>query len=182
MRSERGFTLVEIMIVLAIIAIGTTLAFANLQRWNRHNRFVGFQREVFSELQEARTRAVSMGRQYILDIDIDTGTATLLQGDAAGAASNDFTPARATVAAPFDASITDVRYTLGATTATASGSHFFLLFNPAGDVYRRSSAAPGGVVTELDDAAVHLSSGAGETATIQLFCWTGKARLSNGTI
>ncbi|MGZ8449725.1 MAG: pilus assembly FimT family protein, partial [Candidatus Deferrimicrobiaceae bacterium] len=63
MRTEKGFTLVEILIVVAIITIAATLAMTNLSSWNRHNNFVGFQREVFSEIQEARTRAIAMRRQ-----------------------------------------------------------------------------------------------------------------------
>lgn len=177
MRSESGFTLVEIMIVLAIVAIGTTLAFTNLNSWNRHNQFVGFQRQVFSELHEARTRATSMHRQYRIAVDLDAETVTLERGDA-GSGSTAWTVDRAVVSAPFEAQITDIVTALGAASTTVTGSTLYLMFNPAGDVYRWS----GGAVTPLDNAAIHLSGGVGETATIQLFCWTGKARLSNGTI
>ncbi len=37
MRSKKGFTLVEIMIVLAILGIGTLIAVSNIIDWITHN-------------------------------------------------------------------------------------------------------------------------------------------------
>ncbi|MDH3237351.1 MAG: type II secretion system GspH family protein [Deltaproteobacteria bacterium] len=174
MRSEKGFTLVEIMTVIAIVGIGTIMAFSNLQSWNRHNNFVGFQREVFSELQEARSRAFSMRRQYRLAFDLDAETVLLERGDAASG-STVWSADRATVTAPGGCSIDDIAWLRAGAGATPSGGMFYLLFSPGGDVYQW---VPGPVVTPLDTANIRLSSDLGESGTVQLFCWTGKARLS----
>jgi prepilin-type N-terminal cleavage/methylation domain-containing protein len=177
MRSEKGFTLVEILIVVAIITIAATLSISNLRSWNRHNNFVGFQREVFSEIQEARTRAIGMRRQYRLVIDLGAETVLLERGNAGGG-STSWSADRGTVSASAGANLVDVVYSLAGTSTTVSANLFYLVFNPAGDVYRWNA----GAITPLDTANLHLSTDAGETATIQLFCWTGKARLSVGTI
>ena len=174
---KKGFTLLEITIVLAIIAIGSFIAFSNLEGWNTHNQFVGFQREVLSEMQEARTRAFAMRRQYRMVIDLDAETVTLERGNA-GSGSTVWSADRNSVTAPRGSGIADVVHTLAGASSTVSGSRFFLVFHPAGDVYRMAS----GVVTPVDTVRIHLSSVPAETATIQLFCWTGKARLSRGTI
>jgi prepilin-type N-terminal cleavage/methylation domain-containing protein len=193
MRTEKGFTLVEIMIVVAIITIAATLAVSNLLSWNRHNNFVGFQREVFSEIEEARMRAVSMRRQYVLVFDFGAETVLLFRGDA-GSGSINYQPDRATITASAGANFVNVIYSLAGASTTVSTGQFYLVFNPAGDVYRWAGGSltdpdsdkvfqmTGGSMTPLDTANLHLSTDAGETATIQLFCWTGKARLSVGTI
>jgi prepilin-type N-terminal cleavage/methylation domain-containing protein len=178
MRKNNGFTLIEIAIVTAIVGIGVIMAVSNLQEWNRHNNFVGFQRQVFSEIQEARSRAFSIRRQYRLTFDLDAETLLLERGNA-GSGSTVWTADRATVSVPGGSSINDIAWLRAGAGATPSSGKFYLMFSPGGDVYRWAS---GPVVTPLDTANIHLSNDSGETATVQLFCWTGKARLSVGTI
>ncbi len=178
MRTDRGFTLVEIAIVTAIVAIGAIMTVSNLHGWNQHNKFVGFQREVLSEIQEARSRAFSIRRQYRLSFDLDADTVVLERGDA-GSGSTVWTPDRAVISAPGGSGLDDIAWLRAGAGATPSSGMFYLLFSPGGDVYQWAS---GPVVTPLDTANIHLSNNIGETATVQLFCWTGKARLSVGTI
>jgi len=178
MRTNKGFTLIEIAIVIAIVAIGAIMALSNLQGWNRHNNFVGYQRQVFSEIQEARSRAFSIRRQYRLTFDLDAETVLLERGNA-GSGSTAWTADRATVSVPGGSRMDDIAWLRAGAGATPSSGKFYLMFSPGGDVYRWVS---GPVITPLDTVNIHLSNDLGETATVQLFCWTGKSRLSLGTI
>ena len=178
MRANKGFTLIEIAIVTAIVGIGAIMAVSNLHGWNRHNNFVGFQRTVFSEINEARSRAFSIRRQYRLAFDLDVDTILLERGNA-GSGSTVWTADRATVSAPGGCSLDDIAWLRAGAGATPSAGLFYLVFSPGGDVYRWTG---GPVSPPLDTANIHLSNDLGETATVQLFCWTGKSRLSVGTI
>src|SRR3972149_8559810 len=122
-RTEKGFTLVEILIVVAIITIAATLAVSNLFSWNRHNNFVGFQREVFSEIQEARTRAIAMRRQYRLVINLSAETVLLERGNA-GTGSTTWSADRSAVSASAGATLVDVGYSPAGASATGSTRQF----------------------------------------------------------
>src|SRR4030066_51392 len=63
---RNGFTLVELVIVIAIIGIGTMLAGSSVLQWIRHNESVGFHRELFSRVEDARTMAYWSRRQQRL--------------------------------------------------------------------------------------------------------------------
>jgi prepilin-type N-terminal cleavage/methylation domain-containing protein len=61
MKDRRGFTLIELVIVLMIAGILAVIAVPNFQGWINHMRFTGFLREVYSGFQDARTRAKTTG-------------------------------------------------------------------------------------------------------------------------
>ena len=58
MQKNFGFTLIELMIAIAIIAIATAIAVPNLIGWLPKHRLGTASRDILSVLQQARLRAV----------------------------------------------------------------------------------------------------------------------------
>lgn len=84
--SRKGFTLLEIMIVIAIMGIMATMAVPSYQTFMAQRRLNGAARQVMSDLMAARMQAVSQNNEFkvffldnhrymILDDDDNDGTA-----------------------------------------------------------------------------------------------------------
>jgi prepilin-type N-terminal cleavage/methylation domain-containing protein len=175
MRDRRGFTLIEIMIVIAIVGIGATIAVTNFSLWQNHYSGVGFQREFLSQVNEARTRSMATSFQHRLLINRDTETVTLQRGDA-GTASSAWVNVAQPVVGSRGAGISDV-VSIPAITVPATSA---LVFNPNGEVLVQTTptATTASPITEAD---IHISaSSMADRATIRVFGWTSKARLFNG--
>ena len=82
---KRGFTLVELMIVIAVIAIISAIAAPNFTTYMAQRRLNGAARMVMSDLIAARQKAVTQNNQFrvifsgnqytILDDDDNDGSA-----------------------------------------------------------------------------------------------------------
>jgi prepilin-type N-terminal cleavage/methylation domain-containing protein len=172
-RVDAGFTLIEIVIALAIVTIMTVVAYTNLQDWIRAKNASGFRREVFAVLQEARIRASSSAIRQRVVIDLAGETATLQSFTLpSGPWQN---ARRAVVAAPAGSAIATVTPTPGS--ALTSGS-YGLVFHPSGEMYGQSNPGDDTTISPLTQADIQLTGAApSDNASITVFGWTGKARI-----
>lgn len=60
---SKGFTLIEMMIVIAIMAILSAIAAPNLQTYMAQRRLNGAARQVMTDLMEARMKAVNLNQK-----------------------------------------------------------------------------------------------------------------------
>jgi prepilin-type N-terminal cleavage/methylation domain-containing protein len=71
MRKNTGFTLMELMVAIAIIAIAASIAIPNIVGWLPTHRLASASRAILSDLQQARLRAVK--ENTFVTVQFDTG-------------------------------------------------------------------------------------------------------------
>jgi prepilin-type N-terminal cleavage/methylation domain-containing protein len=71
MRKNTGFTLMELMVAIAIIAITASIAIPNIIGWLPTHRLASASRAILSVLQQARLRAVK--ENTFVTVQFDTG-------------------------------------------------------------------------------------------------------------
>ncbi len=69
MRKDSGFTLLELMVVIAILAIMAGIAIPNMIPWPAKHRMSGAAREIYSAMQYARLRAVKEKANIVICFD-----------------------------------------------------------------------------------------------------------------
>jgi len=67
--NRKGVTLIELIIVFVIIAIGATLAAPNINRWMPYYRLRSATRDVVSAMRVAQMKAVSNNLTYRISFD-----------------------------------------------------------------------------------------------------------------
>jgi len=87
---RRGVTLIELLITFAIVAILTVLVVPNLGKWIQHYRLRGVVREIVSEMELAKIKALKHNLEYRISFDLNDREFELQRGDRS-ASSKDWT-------------------------------------------------------------------------------------------
>jgi len=72
LRDKKGFTMIELLIVVAIIAVTAAIAIPNIISWIPTMRVNSAARDLVSEMQLARMKAVSERNNYVITFDTST--------------------------------------------------------------------------------------------------------------
>ena len=79
MRKDTGFSLLELMVVIGIIAILSTIAIPGIIQWLPKHRVGNAARDVKSTLEFARSRAISSNTTVRVDFDWDDDNLTVVE-------------------------------------------------------------------------------------------------------
>jgi prepilin-type N-terminal cleavage/methylation domain-containing protein len=82
--NKKGVTLIELVVVFAIIAIGAVLMVPNLRPWIDNYRLRSATRDITSTLRVAQMKAVSNNLDYRVSFDVGAGTYILQRNTGGG--------------------------------------------------------------------------------------------------
>lgn len=80
--AEKGVTLIELMVVLAIIAIMGLFMVPSIGEWTAGFRLRGASKDLANALQMARLKAISDTVEYKVQLDLDNQQFSVLKGNA----------------------------------------------------------------------------------------------------
>jgi len=127
--NKKGITLIELIIVMVIIAIGAVLFTPNIGAWIPNYRLRGATRDIVSTMRIAQMKAVSNNKDY--QVSFDPGARTyLLQRDSGGVWIDDGTVQTLPYGIMFDTNFADNK-ALFRPNSTSNGGSVFLT-NPKG--------------------------------------------------
>lgn len=80
-RADRGFSLIEVSVVVAVLGLMVSIGFPAMQEWLDRYRVRNAASEIASAIQLQRMRAVSQNQEFSIEFDAAAGTYALYQGD-----------------------------------------------------------------------------------------------------
>lgn len=89
MKNQRGVTLIELIIVIVIIAIGATLLTPGITSWMHHYRLRNATRDIASTMRIAQMKAISNNLTYQIAFDPANNSYLLQYQDTGGAIINE---------------------------------------------------------------------------------------------
>jgi type IV fimbrial biogenesis protein FimT len=81
MRKNAGFTLAELMVVIAIIAVVSAIAMPNMLTWRQKHRVGSAARDILNALEIARSEAVRDDQQVTVTFDFGGDSFTVVDED-----------------------------------------------------------------------------------------------------
>lgn len=88
MMNERGFTLIELLIVLGIVVILVVALGIEFRGWMGSYRLEKLTRDIYTDMMDARTMAMTRNQEYCIKIVNDTSYSLVLDTDRDGACTN----------------------------------------------------------------------------------------------
>lgn len=74
LNTKKGFSLVELMVVIGIIGVMASVAVINLQRYTNNTNLKNMARDIASDFQSCKAKAISESRNY--QVSFTTGTSS----------------------------------------------------------------------------------------------------------
>lgn len=96
---NNGFSLVEALTVISILAIMTIIALPNYVQWRSDAKYKETALGMFNHLREARSRAITSNVEYRVTFDIDPGQYQMERGNSSSG-STSWSPVFAWVSLP----------------------------------------------------------------------------------
>ncbi len=88
MEGEKGFTLLELLIVICIAGILSAFAWPTLSTWLRASEYRKGARELLAVMEDARSRAISSNLEHRVEVDLSEGLCRLVHGNRASLSSD----------------------------------------------------------------------------------------------
>lgn len=90
-RNNRGFTIIELIVVIAIMGVLMAIAIPNFSQWTANYRLKAAAREIYSNFQKARLEAIKTNSNVVVSFNLgaDTYQVFVDNGGTTGTASDD---------------------------------------------------------------------------------------------
>jgi type IV fimbrial biogenesis protein FimT len=167
--SQRGFTLIELMVVVAIIVVTLVLAFPSFQTFQRNAQLTSLSNSMIASINAARSEAMKSGNAaMVVPFDgINWSSGWIVFVDVARSQSATGNDGHIILKAPLDPAVAS--YITISATSTATGANPYLMFDAQGYTSNKNASFTN----------VNFSLSRNDVATTQTSFETRRVILSN---